>query len=191
MTSAAATTTLATTFETFAHEDHPLMQSVRAARRWLPAEHDEIDRTLRSAIDGAVVESVADGFCLYGRDEPALERAVARVTGYRWQHVVVAAVEVRCRDNPWRVPWMNVRVRASRRLSALLRDDLCRRHGRVTAAAFVDDLVFLSGSAPLTGLLGYATWVLRRADGRASVETRLTGWRIVDRDPHIGVAPAA
>ena len=42
-------------------------------------------------------------------------------------------------------------------------------------AAFVDDPVFLSGSAPLTGLLGYATWVLQRAGGRASVETRLTG----------------
>jgi len=168
----------------FRHAEHPLMQRLHAVRGFLhPFEEAEVRLALGNAGGDVVVETSSADVTLYGRSEAALQHAVGRVSGYRWQHLAPGVVDVRVRDNPLRVAWMSVHVRCGRRFVALIREELARRAGRTSAAQFNDDVVMLSGHAPLSGLIGYADWVSQHTSGNGSVRYRLAQWRIAEAQP--------
>ena len=159
----------------FAHAGHPLIQRLHAKRGFLlDFEQDEIRRLLANAGVDIVVEVSSVDVTLYGSTEAALKRAGARVSGYRWQHLVAGPVEARTRTDPFRMAWMHVHVRCPRRFAALIRHELAQRGGRTTGAQFNENVVRLAGHAPLAGLIGYADWVSRHTDGKGSVECRIS-----------------
>lgn len=164
--------------------EHPLVQRLRAARgHLLPCEEDELRNVLHALGPDVEIETSVRGAELYAKTEDALKRAVARVSGERWQHLIAAPVEARVRRDPLRHAWMNVSVRCARRFVAAIRDELADRGGQSRSTHFSEDRVVLSAVAPLPGLLGFADWVTRFTGGEGQVQTRLAEWRVVDRDP--------
>ena len=168
----------------FSHAGHPLIQRLHAKRGFLlDFEQREIWRLLADAGVDIVVEVSSVDVALYGSTEAALKRVGARVSGYRWQHLVAGPVEARSRTNPFRMAWMHLHVRCARRFAALIRHELAQRGGRMTGAQFNENVVRLAGHAPLAGLIGYADWVSRHSDGKGSVECRFAEWRIAETPP--------
>ena len=176
---------LPTVADDFRHEGYPLTVLLRAKRGFIVAgEADEVERAVRErpSID-VVVEAAADGIVLYGPDEDALQRVVARLVGFRWRHLVAQPPEVRFRGPPLRVPWMQVNVRTSRKHAALLRAELYLRGATLHGGHYSGERAMLSCVAPLTGLLGFPAWLAQHTDRGAVVTQRLVEWRPVHDDP--------
>jgi len=172
--------------------DHPLIQRLRAVRgHLLPYEEDELRNVFRALGPDVEIETSLLGAELYARTEDTLQRAIACVSGERWQHLIAGVPEARVRRDPLRHAWMNVTVRCARQLVAAIRVELARRGGQSRNTRFSENLVVLGAVAPLPGLLGFADWVSRITNGRGDAQSRLAEWRLVDRDPEPPLRPAA
>jgi len=172
--------------------DHPLVQRLRAERgHLLPREEDELRNVLHALSPDVEVDTSVVGAEVYARTEEALKRAVRRVSGERWQHLVAGPPEARVRSDPLRVAWMNVTVRCARRFVPAVRQALAERGGHARSTHFSENLVVLGAVAPLSRVLGFADWVSQWTEGNGHVQSRLAEWRIIDPDPDPTARPAA
>ena len=192
MTTIAAFRSIEKAHRTDERVDHPLIVRLRAARgHLLPFEAAELHAALATSGPDVELVMTREGAELYAKDEEAIGRALARISGARWQHLIAESVDARTRHDPLRHPWMEVTVRCERRFVSPIRRELESRGGRADVTRFGPYYVVLVASAPLSGVLGFADWVLRTTGGTGHAQSSLAEWRVVEQDPDPPFRPAA